>query len=231
MTLLVLLVEELDLVTLLQGDDRLLPVAEPRMAPAHPLLLAAHDHRVDVEHGDGKELLDRVLDLDLVRRGSDLEDHLVLTLAQTARLLRQDDGLLDDVLAGAKHGLLAAYLRQRSSSFLAASFVKTRWSWRRRSYTLTPSGGRKRCAATLRIDLTSFSFEPSSTTSAFLSALRVVSAPTRALVLISARSNLSTTMRRCSFAKKESALFSAAMRTLRGGRYDQSFGSSACAMP
>src|SRR5262249_41046604 len=95
--LLRLLVKELDLVALLERHDRLLPVAELRVAPPHALVLAAHEHRVDVDHAHLEERLDRVLYLDLVRVPGDLEDHLVVALPEAVTLLGEDDRPADDV--------------------------------------------------------------------------------------------------------------------------------------
>src|SRR4051812_42282954 len=102
--LLRLLVKELDLVAWLERHDRLLPVAQLRVAPPHALVLAAHDHRVDVHDAHLEERLDRVLDLDLVRVLADLEDHLVVALPEAVALLREDDRPADDLFR--LHGCL-----------------------------------------------------------------------------------------------------------------------------
>src|SRR5262245_21902650 len=95
--LLRLLVKELDLVARLQRDDRLLPVAQLRVPAPHALVLPAHDQRVDVDDTHLEQGLDRVLDLDLVRVPMDLEDHLVLALAEPVTLLGEDDRPANDL--------------------------------------------------------------------------------------------------------------------------------------
>src|SRR5262249_47573497 len=92
------LLEELDLVALFQGDDRLLPILGLGGAASHATHAAADDAGVDVGDGDLEEGLHRVADLDLVRAARDLEENLVVVLAQTTGLLREDDRPLDDLL-------------------------------------------------------------------------------------------------------------------------------------
>src|SRR5438105_2185583 len=58
--------EEVDLVPLGEGDDRLLPVRAAARETADPLLLAADDLGVHVGDLHVEERLDRLLDLDLV---------------------------------------------------------------------------------------------------------------------------------------------------------------------
>src|SRR5262249_60910638 len=64
--------EELDRLTGLQRDDRLLPVGAHALEAADALLLAAHDDGVDVVHLDIEELLHGGAALDLRRRASGL---------------------------------------------------------------------------------------------------------------------------------------------------------------
>src|ERR1700678_3141410 len=133
--------EEVDRVTLLQGDDGLLPVLHLAVRTTHATVLAAHDERVDVGDLDLEEGLNGVFDLDLVGLARDLEDDLI-RLAKLARLLGQNDGLLDDALRihlaasfvdlavlgalpGNGAGTSAPAPRQRLSRALAASFEST----------------------------------------------------------------------------------------------------------
>src|ERR1700722_73375 len=139
--------EEIDRITLLQGDDRLLPVLHLAVGSPHAAVLAAHDERVDAEDLHLEEGLDRVPDLDLVGTTRDLEHDLV-RVPELARLLGQDDGFADDGLgfhfvasfAVFLAGALAAFpgtgtgtgvapspgvRRQRCSSAFAASFERT----------------------------------------------------------------------------------------------------------
>src|SRR3954453_15216494 len=69
--------EELDVVAGLQRDERLLPRRPLAGEPPDPLLLAAHDQRADIGHGDPEQRLDGAADLDLVRVASDLEHELL----------------------------------------------------------------------------------------------------------------------------------------------------------
>ena len=89
----------------LSGHDRLLPVlglgvtaAHARMRPRTIIVLTSVD--LDVE-----ELLDGVADLDLVRATIDLEEELVLRLAQNVALLGEDQRALDDVFDAAWQSL------------------------------------------------------------------------------------------------------------------------------
>src|SRR5258706_10906073 len=59
--------EELDVVAGLERDERLLPRRATTTEPADPLLLAAHDQRADIGHGDLEQRLHGAADLDLVR--------------------------------------------------------------------------------------------------------------------------------------------------------------------
>src|SRR4051812_37103976 len=95
-------VEELDLVALLERDHGFLPIGESGVAATHPPLFAAVVQRAHVDHGHLEELLDRVSDLDLVGRRSDLEDDLIHD-AKLVGLLGEDDGAANDVL-GSEHG-------------------------------------------------------------------------------------------------------------------------------
>src|SRR5512146_2399968 len=131
--------EELDVASLAEGHDGLLPVAAFGDALAHALHLAALDEGVDASDFDVEQLLDRVLDLELVGGDGHLEDDLIALHLQARGLLGERDRTPDDLFRGEDHDFSPL---QRASRAFAACFDTTRWSWRRRSYTLTPSGGR-----------------------------------------------------------------------------------------
>src|SRR5690349_18600417 len=89
--------EEVDVLSLSEGHNGLLPVLHLGVAAAHAAILAAVDHRVDALDLDAEHLLDGVFDLDLVRAAKDLEHDLILP-AESVALLREKDRLTDDGL-------------------------------------------------------------------------------------------------------------------------------------
>src|SRR5690606_2607047 len=133
--------EERDVIALAQRHDGLLPVVTLAEGATHALDLAALDERVHAQHLDPEQRLDGAADLDLVGAAIDLEDDLVVVGLDARGLLGQRDRALDDVRKPEVH---VASLLQRAVSCSMACFETTRWSCRRRSYTLTPFGGRNR---------------------------------------------------------------------------------------
>src|SRR5579883_1678867 len=128
--------EEVDLVPLLQGDDRLLPVGAAADEATDPLLLAADDLRLHVVDLDVEQRLDRLLDLDLVGVAIDLEEHLradvllgdgagetAAGLAQAGALLGEERAL-DHVMRG-PHSAPPDWGMRRDSSALAVAIVTT----------------------------------------------------------------------------------------------------------
>src|ERR1051326_865568 len=81
------LLEHLDGLALLEGHDRLLPARAAAGVDADPLGLAVEQHRAHLRDADAEDLLDRLADLDLVRLGVDVEQVLVLPLAELGALL------------------------------------------------------------------------------------------------------------------------------------------------
>src|SRR5262245_65250960 len=82
--------DQLDLVTGLQGDDRLLPVAATTLMATHALELALERRRADRGHLHVEDRLHRVPDLYLVRIRADAERHRVVLLLLPHALLRHD---------------------------------------------------------------------------------------------------------------------------------------------
>src|SRR5437762_2067139 len=82
------LLEQLDLLIGLERDDSLLPVAALADEPSGASHLAAQLLGPDLFHLDREHLLDRALDVDLVRVASHFEHVLVAQLAQHRTLLR-----------------------------------------------------------------------------------------------------------------------------------------------
>src|SRR3954468_5813783 len=124
-----------DLVTLDQRDDRLLPVAAHTRPALEELLLALHVDRVHRLDLDLEQAFDRLLDLGLAGVGSDLERHLAV-LGTVRGLFRDQRGADDFVHARTAHGELDRRSRahcRRSSRCFTASLVSTSVSRRRMS--------------------------------------------------------------------------------------------------
>src|SRR6476661_4553112 len=114
-----------DLVTLDQRDDRLLPVAAHAGPALEELVLALHGDRVHRLDLDLEQALDGLLDLGLGGVGRDLEGHLAV-LRTVGRLFRDQRRADHFVHARAAHGCLGlgAHCR-RSSRCFTASLVST----------------------------------------------------------------------------------------------------------
>src|SRR6267378_6142908 len=76
------LLEDLDRLPLLQGDESLLPIGSVPGVPALSFRLAVHAHGAHRVHLHGEDRLDGTLDFDLVRVARDLEEVPVLLLAK-----------------------------------------------------------------------------------------------------------------------------------------------------
>src|SRR5262249_51841473 len=111
-----LLLEELDLVFRVQLDDGLLPVGQPAVAEAVTALLAQPRLRPHLLDAHVEQLLDRRLDLRLVRPQVDLERvGVVVLLRGLVRALFGDERLEDDLVRLQLWAapLLPGYVRDR----------------------------------------------------------------------------------------------------------------------
>src|SRR5215472_10143862 len=203
--------EQVDLVALLEGDDRLLEVRALADAPPHPLHFAADDggaNRLDV---NVEQRLDRAGHVVLGRVAVDDEAVVPELLPGAIQLLR-DQGALDDV--GGHHG------QRASSDWLsawAAAEVRTSAFRLRSDSRLRPSGGSTSKSARFRTVRWSSVFFRSSTTRASVSFSRLVRSSRVALVLVDSRLSVSTMTSAFSRALRESAAHRAPFRTLFGG--------------
>src|SRR4051794_5133416 len=144
--------EDRDRVTLAHLHDRLLPGARAAAGVAAALRLRGDLGRAHSEHGHAEQLLDRLLDLRLVRVGVDAE-RVPVGRRQHVGLLG-DDGA-DDHLAGV-HQALASFspaLAARAVSASIASWVATTVAAPTMSATPAASAGRTFTRARLRNDL------------------------------------------------------------------------------
>src|SRR6185503_2104774 len=127
-----------DLVTLDQRDDRLLPVAAHTRAALEELGLALHVDRVHRLDLDLEQAFDGLLDLGLGGVGRNLEGHLAV-LRTVGRLFRDQRRADHFVHARAAHGRLGLGAHcpvpspSRSSRCFTASLVSTSVSRRRMS--------------------------------------------------------------------------------------------------
>src|SRR6185503_307339 len=121
-----------DLVTLDQRDDRLLPVTAHAGPALEELGLALHGDRVHRLDLDLEQAFDGLLDLGLGGIGRDLEGHLAV-LRTVGRLFRDQRRADHFVHARAAHDRLVRAHCRRSSRCFTASLVSTSVSRRRMS--------------------------------------------------------------------------------------------------
>src|SRR5678816_4230953 len=199
--------EQVDLVALLQGDDRLLVVGALAGVPPHPLHLAA-DHegpdRLDVDVDEGLDRPGHVVVRGLPGQQEAVVPELLAGLVQ----LLGDQRALDDV--GDEHD-------QRASSEVlrawAAAEERTTALCFRSDSRFSPSGGSTSKSARFRTVRWRSVFFRSSTTRASFSFSRLVRSSRVDLVLVDSSARASTMTRAFSRARMESAAQRAPLRT------------------
>src|SRR4051794_11107901 len=159
--------EDRDRLALAHLHDGLLPLARAPRGVAAALGLGRHRRGADLEHADVEELLDRLLDLGLVRVRVDPE-RVLADRRQRVRLLGDDR--LDDHLTGVHQAATSsardASLRARAVTDSSASAVSTIVAAPTMSATPQSSAASTLTPARLRKDLKAVaSSGPDSTTS------------------------------------------------------------------
>ena len=142
--------DEIDLLAFLQRHDRFLPMRfAAEVGAALAFLFAGVIAGVHVHDLLLKELLDRLLDLNLVRARTDAENILVLLLAQERRLFRQRRGL-DDIV-GLVHSAVRPFRQLSRNAFVRhENLVESEQLLRVHVARPSPAAPASRCAPTCR---------------------------------------------------------------------------------
>src|SRR4029079_2821897 len=209
--------EEFDLLAGSQGDDRFAPGrgVTDGLAAAIAATLLLGLGRQDVDRHDGHvlllvELLDRGLDLDLV--GAVVDGEGVLAATRLIDRLLADDRADDHFGGGQAAHAYTSCIRARDGCSMSTTSALSR------STTLSESARMISTVGRLRADSSSFSSRPGATTRTRPVAWSAPSTPTRSLVRMASRPNVSMIFIASSPSLAVSAPRSARRFILRGSR-------------